>query len=139
MICNVLHQMFGRDTRSAQVMSIATCLIWVVVISLHIYKVVNIALPSVITEQPYVLIIMATSAMLFGLLGFAMKGRRHQVFKAFGLLLSALVQVIIANGYVSEYPPFDMMLIVCTAVGLWFLFAVIYIARCEGFDGVKHV
>lgn len=81
------------------------------------------------------LLLVATISTLFSAIGLVTKGRRHQVIKFFGISLGAVLQGVLANGYFTVYPPLEVMLVINLAVVFWFLGALLYIAKCEGFDG----
>lgn len=74
--------------------------------------------------------------MIFSVLGMLTNGRQHQVIKFFGLSLGAVLQGILANGYFTVYPPLEVMLVINLAVAFWFIGALLYIAKCEGLDGI---
>jgi len=75
-----------------------------------------------------------TKASFFGVIGLVTRGRPHQLFKSFGLVLGALTQAILANGYVSQFPPLDMQMVICAGLSVWYLLAVFYVFRCEGIN-----
>ena len=134
MICKLLKSMFGRDTRPTQVINVVVSSLWVAAFGLHLIGCVPVELPEAFSShhEPLLYILLAT--ILFGLTGALTSGRTHQVFKSFGLILGSLSQAILANGYVTEFPPLDMQIIVCTGLSVWYLLAVFYIFMCEGID-----
>lgn len=134
MFCKILSALFGRDTRPAQVINLTVGLFWVLALQLQSHNIIAIELPAPIILNSFVLSIGLGIAALFSVLGLANTGRPHQVFKAFGMALGALTQAILANGYVTEFPPLDMQIVVCTGLSVWYLLAVFYIFKCEGID-----
>lgn len=134
MFCKILSALFGRDTRPAQVINLTVSLFWVLALQLQSNNIMAIELPAPIILNSFVLSIGLGVAALFSILGLATTGRPHQVFKAFGMALGALTQAILANGYVTEFPPLDMQIVVCTGLSVWYLLAVFYIFKCEGID-----
>jgi len=135
MFCKVLHQLYGRDTRSAQVVNAIVSTVWTLLISLHIYGVITVDLPMNVEESPQMTITLLLSSAGFGVWGMLARDKQKQVFKIFSFLLGSVSQVILANGFFTKYPPFELMMLVCTGMSLWFFLAVFFILRCEGLDG----
>ena len=73
--------------------------------------------------------------VLFAIIGFSSEKDKRQLFKVAGLIFGSLTQAILASFYISVYPPFEPMLIVCSLLSTWFLGAVMYIAYVEGMEG----
>lgn len=134
MFCRILSVLFGRDTRPAQVINLTVSLFWMLALQLQNNNIMAIELPAPIILNSFVLSIGLGIAALFSILGLVTTGRPHQVFKAFGMSLGALTQAILSNGYVTEFPPLDMQIVVCTGLSVWYLLAVFYIFKCEGID-----
>lgn len=135
MLCSFLNTIYGRDTRSAQVLNIIFSGLWAIGLSLHMLGIVLLDLPSIIQSGVEGLLVVTCLATAFSVIGFVTKGRQHQVLKFFGLSLGAVLQGILANGYFTVYPPLEVMLVINLALVFWFLGALLYISRCEGFDG----
>lgn len=135
MLCSFLNTIYGRDTRSAQVLNIIFSGLWAIGLSLHMLGVVLLDLPSIIQSGVKSLLAVTYLATAFSVIGFVTKGKQHQVLKFFGLSLGAVLQGILANGYFTVYPPLEVMLVINLALVFWFLGALLYISRCEGFDG----
>ena len=135
MLCNLLNTIYGRDTRSAQVLNILFSWLWVIGLALHTTGIVLLDLPSIMLPVVNDLLLVATISTLFSAMGLVTRGRRHQVIKFFGISLGAVLQGVLANGYFTVYPPLEVMLVINLAVVFWFLGALLYIAKCEGFDG----
>ena len=134
MLCSVLTTMFGRDTRPTQFINVVVSLAWSLALLLHTIGSVAIELPAPIANKHEPIMYFMVATIVFGVIGLATQGRTHQVFKSFGLILGALSQAILANGYVTEFPPLDMHIVVCSGLSVWFLLAVFYIFKCEGID-----
>lgn len=134
MLCRALTVLFGRDTRPAQVINVVVSSLWGVAFTLHTSNSIAVALPHSLVTHNIPLIWFLVAVIAFGVVGLWTRGRTHQIFKSFSLMLGALSQAILANGYVTEFPPLDMQIIVCTGLSVWFLLAVFYIFRCEGID-----
>lgn len=135
MLCKVLNTLYGRDTRPAQMLNILFSTMWVVGLSLHLTNVVALDLPAIMLPGVADMLAISVGSLIFSLLGFVTKGQRHQVLKFFGISIGAVLQGILANGYFTMYPPLEVMLVINLVVMFWFLGALLYIARCEGFDG----
>lgn len=135
MLCNLLNYIYGRDTRSAQVLNILFSGLWIIGLSLHRLGVIALDLPDILLQGVHDLFIVAAVSTTFSVLGMLTKGKKHQVIKFYGLSLGAVLQGILANGYFTVYPPLEVMLVINLAVVFWFLGALLYITKCEGFDG----
>lgn len=136
MLCNLLNTIYGRDTRSAQVLNILFSGLWAIGLALHSLGVVALDLPEIMLSSVHDLFIVAAVSMIFSVLGMLTKGKPHQVIKFYGLSLGAVLQGILANGYFTVYPPLEVMLVINLAVAFWFIGALLYIAKCEGLDGI---
>lgn len=134
MLCNLLALWYGRDTRPAQMLNALVSVIWIVLLLVQEFQVETVNIPSVIQSQIYVCIWLSVATVIFAIFGLATKNRPHQIFKTFALLLGAMNQAIIANGYATEFPPLDIQLVVSTVLCIWFLAAVLFVYRCEGID-----
>lgn len=136
MLCNLLNTIYGRDTRSAQVLNILFSGLWVIGLALHSFGIVALDLPKIMLPSIHDLFIVAAVSMIFSVFGILTKGKKHQVVKFFGLSLGAVLQGILANSYFTVYPPLEVMLVINLAVAFWFVGALLYIAKCEGLDGI---
>lgn len=134
MTCNTLYLIFGRDTRPTQVINVVVSIFWAIALALHTYGYMQVELPHQVDAYSVALLLIVTSAVFFGLIGLVTRGRPHQIFKSFGLVLGALTQAILANGYVSQFPPLDMLMVICAGLSIWYLLAVFYVFRCEGIN-----
>lgn len=135
MLCKFLHRIYGRDTRSAQVVNISWSGVWAIVLWLHSQQIVTLKLPNILEQSLTDVMLVAILASMFSIMGLVTKGKRHQVLKFFGLSLGAVFYGILANGFFSAYPPLDMMLAMCLFLVVWFALGLLYILRCEGIDG----
>lgn len=134
-ICSTLNAIYGRDTRSAQVMNIFLCVIWGGAMLAHDLGLILVDMPHILCSNHANIVYISSIAALFSFLGFVSSGKRHQVFKFFGLSVGTLLQAILANAYFSAYPPLKMILVIIILVLVWQLGALSYIIRCEGLDG----
>lgn len=134
MVCRILATLFGHDTRPTQVISVVVSVLWCVAFALHISGCVAVELPETIVVNYVPILWFLSAVIVFGVVGLCTTGRTNQIFKSFGLILGALSQAILANGYVTEFPPLDMQIAVCAGLSVWFLLAVFYVFKCEGID-----
>ena len=129
MLCTWLNRIYGRDSRSTQVINVVVSALWAIGFLIHSQKIVQLNIPHLLVERLDQFFVFATASALFSLLGLAFKGRQHQVS------LGAVLQSIRASGYVTSYPPLETMLVINLLMLFWFLGALLYISKCEGFDG----
>jgi len=131
----LLKLLFGRGTRSVQVINLSANIVWFILLTLPLFNALSVDIPERLYNQLYYPHILTGLAVLFALIGFNSEKDKRQLFKVAGLIFGSLVQAIIASFYISAYPPFEPMLIVCSLLSMWFLGAVMYIAYVEGMDG----
>lgn len=134
MLCSILHSIYGKDTRAVQNINLISNCTWFILLTLNICNLSSVDVPVRLNEDSYYPLVIISLSVIFGILGFISTGYKHQLFKLAGLLFGSLVQAIIASAYISKYPPFEPMLIVCVVLSLWFLGAVIYISNLEGLN-----
>ena len=135
MKCSVLSKFYGRDTRAVLVGSIAINTLLLVAVLLELAGVIDFSLPKALELEPVSFIILAVETIVIGALAPISKGYRKQMFKSFAFVSSTVVQIIFANGYVTDYPPLSLMLLVSSALAIWYFGAAVYVLRCEGLDG----
>ena len=134
MSCSFLYVIFGRDTRPTQVINVVVSIFWAIALALHTFGYMRVELPQQVEVYSVALLQIVTATVFFGVIGLVTNGRPHQLFKSFGLVLGALTQAILANGYVSQFPPLDMQMVICAGLSIWYLLAVFYVFRCEGIN-----
>ena len=131
----LLILLFGKGTRSVQVINLSANIIWFILLTLPTFNIISVDVPEKLWNEAYYPHILTGLSILFSLIGFVSEKDKRQLFKTAGLIFGSLVQAIIASFYISAYPPFEPMLIVCSMLSMWFLGAVMYIAYVEGMDG----
>ena len=131
----LLKLIFGNGTRSVQTINLSANVTWFVLLTLPMFKVISVDVPERLWNEAYYPHILTGLSILFTVIGFNSEKDKRQLFKVAGLIFGSLVQAIIASFYISAYPPFEPMLIVCSLLSMWFLGAVMYIAYVEGMDG----
>lgn len=129
----ILQMLFGKGTRGVQVINLSASLVWFVLLLLPVCgATITVRVPyTMVPDVVFVLVVSGISTTL-SVIGFLSHFDRRQIMKSAGLIFGALAQAIIASNYVSAYPPFDPMFIVCSLLSTWFLLAVMYIAYIEG-------
>lgn len=135
MTCKFLTMIYGRDTRAVLAVSILVNVVLAVAVLLNGTRFVDFVLPTPLENDSALFICATASAGLVGWLAPYAVGSRRQTFKSFVYLVSTVVQIILANGLVSDSPPFSLMLLVSTVLSVWFLGAAVYVFKCEGLDG----
>lgn len=135
-MCTLLYALFGRDTRGAQILNYILSTWWFVTISLTGMGVANFEIPYVVLQHYETSAGLFLLGMLTAMMSFITTKRPKQVLKAFALMIGVLNQAILANAYLTEYPPLDMMMCISTVLALFFSGAVLYIFKCEGLNGV---
>lgn len=131
---NYIKYLYGADTRAVQIINFINNCVWFSLLILNTLSLNKVNIPVKLEEDSFYPLIIICISLLFSILGFITKNYKHQLFKLAGLLFGSLVQAIIASAYISKYPPFEPMLIVCVSLSLWFLGAVIYISNLEGLN-----
>lgn len=135
MMDKILRWLHGGSTRGAQVLNFYLSGLWLVAFILDVWGVSPLQLPATLIDQKSSIIVCLIITLVVVAGGFLAHGRQHQVMKTFGLLIGATTQLILANGFVSTYPPFEMITSICVSVSMWYTTAVFYVVHCEGLNG----
>lgn len=135
MACMVLNRLYGRDTRPVLVSSIVINILLLLAVFANALQVIDFVIPKSLEHDPTMFMGLTIVAALVGWLAPWASNSNRQVFKSFTYLVSAVIQVILANGFVSDSPPLSLMLLVSTALSAWFLGAAVYVLKCEGLNG----
>lgn len=133
--CTVLRNFYGRDTRAVLVSAIIINAVLCIAAVLNTFGMLDFSLPQSIEAEPAFFVVLASITVIVGVLAPAARNYSKQMFKSFTFLASTVIQVIFANGYVTDYPPLSLLLLVSTALGVWFFGAAVYVLRCEGLNG----
>lgn len=128
----LLTFLFGKGTRGVQTFNYAINTVWLGLLAVHLAGAIVLDVPALVQDHISFLFIGALIVQTTSTIGFLSSGYRHQLMKAFALLANALLQLIVAISYVTEYPPFEITIIVNTSFAIWFTLAVLYIANVEG-------
>ena len=133
-----LKLIFGRDTRSLQMLNLYCHLVWFSMVLTYFVDTSKVRFISGVVEHLETFTIMLVLVIACAVLSLVSKGERKQILKVFSLLLGSVIQGIISSGYVKAYPPLDTMSIFCISLCFWFAGAALYVIKMEGFNnGVK--
>lgn len=135
MICKVLHTFYGRDTRPVQWLNLNLSLVWLCIALGEYTSWYTVTLPVHTAEILTNITLLFALVVAFTLCNFFTVGKAHQISKAFSFALGGLANLIIANSYVTAYPPLDPTLIVSIVFGSWVFGAVFFVLQCEGING----
>lgn len=125
----VLSKTFNGDTRTVRVFNLAYHLIWLILLLAHITKLFVIDLPDTFEPRMNLLIWLILICIGLSILSLITEGRRRILTKYVSLLLGSLIQLIIAYKYVTLYPPLTPMVIVSSAISLWFMAGALYVKK----------
>ena len=125
----VLSKTFNGDTRTVRVFNLTYHLIWLILLLAHITKLFVIDLPDTFEPRMNLLIWLILSCIGLSILSLITEGRRRILTKYVSLLLGSLIQLIIAYKYVTLYPPLTPMVIVSSAISLWFMAGALYVKK----------
>ena len=125
----VLSKTFNGDTRTVRVFNLSYHLIWLILLLSHITKLFVIDLPDTFEPRMNLLIWLILSCISLSILSLITEGRRRILTKYVSLLLGSLIQLIIAYKYVTLYPPLTPMVIVSSAISLWFMAGALYVKK----------
>lgn len=131
-MCDLLFKLYGIDTRSAQILNIAMSVWWVVSAIATMTDLVEFDIPPQLDNILIDVVILNVIIIVYGVVGVANRSRSRQLIKLFGLLLGALWHAVLANMYVSQYPPVSLLMCISALFSVWLFGAVFYILRCEG-------
>nr|QTZ82754.1 MAG: hypothetical protein [Enquatrovirus sp.] len=130
----LLKLLFNRDTKVVQSANLFINTIWLILFIFSLFDVITLDISKDLTHIEKILSLAFISVFLT-FISLKSKKEKKQLFKVAGLVCGALFQAILSNYYITAYPPFEPMLIVCSLLSTWFLLAIMYIAFVEGMDG----
>lgn len=136
----VLSKTFNGDTRTVRVFNLSYHLIWLILLLAHITNLFVIDLPDTFEPRMNLLIWLILSCISLSILSLITEGRRRILTKYVSLLLGSLIQLIIAYKYVTLYPPLTPMVIVSSAISLWFMAGALFVKKenKENMNGVTR-
>lgn len=131
----MITKLYGSDIRAVRVFNLAIHVIWGYLIIAHLAGIAIIDLPNNI--EPDFTIILGLSFSIAITTAFTFIDHSFRLkLKYISLTLGSLTQTLIALKYVTNYPPFDIMVIVCSLLALWFLGGAIFIKNTQGKENV---
>lgn len=132
----MLKLIYGSGTRSVRVMNLVIAVVGLLLQLLYVSNITTVHLPTSDKGFSVPVIVIVVANILFCVLSFAITDLyRRRLFKVMSLLLGALHQACVATFYVSDYPPFEPMVLVSLTFVVWFSGAAYYVMKVEGLYG----
>lgn len=129
---------YAHRTRSIRVFNLTYHIMWLILLIAHVTMVVQVDLPNTFGLGLNSLIWLILLTIGLSVISLVSQGRKRTLSKYVSLLVGALVQLIIAYKYIVVYPPLTPMVIVSTALALWFVGAGLFIKK-ENRENVRGV
>lgn len=119
----MLNRLYGRDTRNVRIYNLGFHSIWFMLCVSHIFGVIEVDLPNTFEPRGTQLVWLLLACILSSFVSLIPEHccKNRDLYKYLSLLLGALIEFIIAYKYVTIYPPLNLMVIVSTYLGFWFL------------------
>lgn len=135
----MLSLIYSHRTRSIRLFNLIYHCIWLLLLIAHVTSLIQVDLPDTFGLGFNSLIWLLVSVTGLSILSLTSTGRRRTLTKYVSLLLGSLIQLIIAYKYIVVYPPLTPMVIVSTALALWFMGAGLFIKKenKEQIDGAN--
>lgn len=134
----MLDAIYGKDTRAVRVLNLLVHLMWCYLIVAHLSGIAVVDLPEKIEPSFTLLLGLTITNLVVTAFTFAESTWKLRM-KYFSFTLGSLTQTLIGLKYATNYPPFDVMVIVCSLLALWFVGGAIYVkqstkemAKCGG-------
>lgn len=124
----MLAILYGKDIRGLRVLNFLVHSVWGVLISLHLMGVVSVNLPNTIQPRYEYILALIGVTITFSLLSLRDYPQRDKL-KYVSLTLGSLVQTLIGLKYVTNYPPFDIIIIANSLLALWFFGGAMYVKQ----------
>lgn len=129
----VLNSLYGSDTRAIRVFNLLIHVMWAILIIAHISGLADIDLPEKIS--PSFTLILSIIIINLAVTPFTFINSIYKIkLKYFSLTLGMSIQALIGIKYATNYPPFDVMVIVCTLLAVWFFGGALYIKRSNDME-----
>lgn len=125
----MLSLIYSHRTRSIRVFNLSYHIVWLIMLIAHITSLVQVDLPDTFGLGLNALVWLILINIGLSILSLTSSGRRRTLSKYVSLLVGTLVQLIIAYKYLIVYPPLTPMVIVSTALALWFMGAGLFIKK----------
>lgn len=134
----MISSIYAHRTRSIRVFNLTYHIMWLILLIAHVTTVVQVDLPDTFGLGLNALIWLILLTIGLSIVSLVSQGRKRTLSKYVSLLVGALVQLIIAYKYIVVYPPLTPMVIVSTALALWFVGAGLFIKK-ENRENVRGV
>lgn len=134
----MISSIYAHRTRSIRVFNLTYHIMWLILLIAHVTTVVQVDLPDTFGLGLNALIWLILLTIGLSVVSLVSQGRKRTLSKYVSLLVGALVQLIIAYKYIVVYPPLTPMVIVSTALALWFVGAGLFIKK-ENRENVRGV
>lgn len=134
----MISSIYAHRTRSIRVFNLTYHIMWIILLIAHVTMIVQVDLPDTFGLGLNSLIWLILLTIGLSVVSLVSQGRKRTLSKYVSLLVGALVQLIIAYKYIVVYPPLTPMVIVSTALALWFVGAGLFIKK-ENRENVRGV
>lgn len=137
----MLKSIFAYRTRSTRLFNLTYSVMWLILLIAHLTDLVQVDIPTTFSLSLNTLIWFILFTIGLSILSLTAKGRLRILSKYVSLLSGSLIQLIIAYKYIIVYPPLTPMVIVSSALALWFMGAGLFIKKenKEQVDGVNSI
>ena len=126
----ILKYLYGVNTRNVRIYNLGFHSIWLVFCISHIYGIIKIDLPNTFEPKYNSLIWLMLACLVTSIASMPIsRCKNRDLYKYISLLLGALIEFIIAYKYVTIYPPLNLMVIVSTCLGFWFLGGALFVKQ----------
>lgn len=127
----MLKLFYGIDTRSVRVLNLTIHLLWAYLIITHLSGLAQVHLPEKAEPNFSLILGLAVTTIAATSLSFADNIYKMRI-KYLSLVLGSITQTLIGLKYASIYPPFDVMVLVCSILAIWFVGGAIYVKNRQG-------
>lgn len=124
----MLQHLYGKDTRSVRVLNLGISIMWCYLIITNISGYLKVNLPEKIEPSFNLLLTLLILNLVLTCFTFVESNYRVKL-KYVSLTLGSLIQALIGLKFANNYPPFDIMVIVCFLLSMWFVGGAIYIKQ----------
>lgn len=127
----MLSIFYGKDTRSVRVLNLVIHVLWTYLIITDLGGFAKVDLPEK-TEPSFAVILGLSVATVIATSFSFVQSKLKVRLKYISLTLGSFTQTLIGLKYATNYPPFDVMVIVCTILAVWFVCGAIFIKNSQG-------
>lgn len=135
----LLKHFYGSSIRSVMCINTICAMLWFILVFFPLIGIESINVPEQLHKTFPVINTGSALILFFAFLAFKVEtSHRKQLFKATSLIIGSMLQAILGSFYISNYPPFEPMLIVCCMLSIWFIGAFLYVFEIEGWYGIHR-